>query len=848
MPTHPYQTNFTGGEITRQLLGRVDLAQYRNGAECIINMVVKPHGGAARRAGLAFAAMAKYDDKVAHLIRFEFSRDVSYLIEAGDLYFRFFTARALLRAASSSPATTMTLSATTGFSVTATAGAAVFTNTAADRGRRISFTAGGLGEIKTVSSTTVATIAVLTDFASTSATSGNWSITGVPVEVTTAYTEAQVPQLRTAQSGDVMYITHPSHPPRKLRRLTTTSFEIADVAFDPAPLYEVGISLTLTGTDSLTLSASSPGTGRTATFAGAHAPFLAADVGRTLVVAAGRATITAVTSTTVATITIHDAFSGTSLTTGTAVIGGSPYARLEIDNKDRVGAGVTIVATDPADTTQTGATFPTPEWNTINTFRSSDVGRYIVGSDGIILITTVSSATQALGTLQKSFTGLQQANKNAFTDGDFDSGPWKIIAGQWQIEGPTWTAARGYPGVVAFVDQRLWFAATNTEPDTKWGSVVGDFENFGPGLADSDSQTFTLAGGGNTSINEIRWIKHAGRMLVGTLGAEYSATGPNDEPISTTIRVKDQTTHGSDYNVDALRVSNAVIFLQRGARRLREMAFNFESDSYLAPDIAILSEHLLRSGGITRMAYLGSPDSIILAVSGTGELLSLTYERPEQVLAWSHHITGADQDVVDGKFETVATAPNFCGTGDEAWVILKRIINGSTVRYVEFFDGQLNTDSALIYSGSAVDRFRGLRHLEGEVVKVVTADFTVYTVTVTNGEVQIGASTTYAEIGLNFSNKLSLLPIEIPTQIGTAQMRRKRWNQFGFRLFCTRGTPKVQGEDIRYPLEATFPYTGDILITAALPWDLYGRVVIQHDDPLPMTVLSASGSLLVDDG
>jgi hypothetical protein len=75
------KTNFTAGEVSRQLLGRGDLRAYGNGALALRNMFIFPTGGVTRRSGLA------YIDSVAasgRLISFEFNTQQTYLIVLTD--------------------------------------------------------------------------------------------------------------------------------------------------------------------------------------------------------------------------------------------------------------------------------------------------------------------------------------------------------------------------------------------------------------------------------------------------------------------------------------------------------------------------------------------------------------------------------------------------------------------------------------------------------------------------------------------------------------------------------------------------------------------------------------------
>jgi hypothetical protein len=432
------------------------------------------------------------------------------------------------------------------------------------------------------------------------------------------------------------------------------------------------------------------------------------------------------------------------------------------------------------------------------------------------------------------------------TAGTTDAPPYFMNAGTWSLESETWTAARGYPGVARLVDGRLVEAGSIAEPDTIWGSVTGDYENHAPGTADDDAYNYAL---GLRKVNPIRWLWKLGKkLLAGTLGGEYALAGPNDEPITATSPpvVEEQSAYGADYDIDAIKAHQGALFVQRGARAVREMAFSFEEDGYTGPQVSILAEHLLRDG-LDEGAYVIAPETTALWVTAGGELLMMTHEKKEQVIGWSHHVTGADQDAVDGVFESVAVIPNNCGTSDEVWVAVKRVINGATVRYVEILDGGVLVDSALVYSGAAATTFRGLGHLEGETVYAV-AGSTLYPTTVADGQVSIAVAATAVTIGLGYTSRLVTLRPEWNTPVGTAQGRFKRWNKLVLRLFCTQGNVTLNGEALVYEEGTTFPFTGDVEIQIPSGWDREGRHTIQQPEPLGCTILAVTGSVQTDDG
>jgi hypothetical protein len=756
MGAHPFQTNFTAGEQTEQLLARVDWEKYANGAACLKNFLVRPHGGAASRAGTMFISATKDPTARVFLKGFIFSVLQPYMLEFGPGYIRFY----------------------------------------ANRGRV--------------------------------------EIAGVPVEVATPYTQDELRELRFEQSADVLYIAHRAHPPAKLQRLAADQFRYQVINFRPPPTFEQEI----TPVADLSLTATS-GTGQSANTSAAA--FLAGDVGRQIKSGPGRGVITSVGGATGVALDILDDFTTTGpIPAGEWTMDGTANAgTLTTTGTAPVNAGVALTASLAA-------------------FRTDDVNAYIYMNNGIVRITEVVSDTVVNGVIVKAMT---------------ETDPPDLVAeaGGWTLERPIWTALLGFPGVVALHDQRLWFAGSDQKPDGFWGSVVGDYENFAAGSDDADSVAFVVAAPG---VNMIRWMKGLSDGIgLGTLANELLATGGTDAPISpSAITVKDQTTFGTDYTVDAIRISNVVVFLQRGALRVREFTFDFVNvNAYVAPDLAIIAEHLLRVG-VVEMAYASSPDSILFCVRPDGVLLTLTYERAEKVVGWAHHDT-------QGLYESVAVIPNNCGTGDEVWVAVRRAVLSGAYwaagywgdgfwadgywaedaeverRGIEIFDGAANTDAAAFYSGVAAGTFSGLDHLEGQTVKVIAADGTVYDLVVVGGQVSLptGVTTTAVEIGLHYTATIQTLRPELATGAGTAQGRKKHWNHVTVRVACTHGVITLNGEPIEYPEEVasligpTTPYTGDMFRKVNLGWDREGQHIVQRTEPKPVTVLGITGSIQIED-
>jgi hypothetical protein len=83
---------------------------------------------------------------------------------------------------------------------------------------------------------------------------------GSPVEVVTTYAEANLFQLKFAQSADVLYVTHPSYPPRKIERTSDTAWSITTIDFSDGPFLITNSTTTTLGlsgtTGSVTVTAS----------------------------------------------------------------------------------------------------------------------------------------------------------------------------------------------------------------------------------------------------------------------------------------------------------------------------------------------------------------------------------------------------------------------------------------------------------------------------------------------------------------------------------------------------------------------------------------------------------------
>lgn len=746
---HPFQTNFTAGELTPKLAGQVDFKKYNNGVEIMENMTVFPQGGASRRYGTRFVKEVKDSSKVTRLIPFEFNIEQSYVLEFGDQYIRFYK----------------------------------------DNGQ---------------------------------ITSG-----GSAYEIATPFTESMLYEIQFTQSADVMYIVHETLTPRKLSRTGHTSWTLTEVEFQNGPYLDANES-------SVTFTSSHTGVG----------------TGRTLTASA---------------------------------------------------------STFECSPNETG-------------FHTDDIGRLVKMKDGWGVITGYTSPTVVTWEIKQDL-----GSATATTD-------WALGA---------WSEHTGYPKTVSFFEQRLIFGGSTAYPQTIWASESGFYEHFHAGDGSpADSFIYTIAA---NKVNTIRWLAPARDLIVGTAGGEFKVGRPTGEPLQPdNVQITQQTTYGG-YSTQPIQIGNAVLFVQRQKKKIRELAYRFEDDAYLAPDMTLLAEHIT-GNGVVDVDYAQEPQSIYWAVREDGTLLGLTYQREEDVVAWHRHIIGGSfKQTFDAATDVTSktTDPNFNGyititnhgfeTGDkvlykagggtklgglqdneyyyiikidanniefadsyeqaidrtvlqitagvgtqsiegqakvksvctisedlenQTWVIVERKVNGSIVKHIEYLDKKLNMDSALSTTVNASSStITGLDHLEGESVQILIGDAVYPNQTVSSGSITISlpANTGYKsiEIGLGYISQLKTMRVEAGASAGTAQGRKKRYNEVLVRLHKTVGI-NINGDQLPFRTSSTpmgqniSEFTGDKRVIN-LGWDRDGQIIIKQEQPLPMTVLGITGTLVTSD-
>jgi hypothetical protein len=139
---------------------------------------------------------------------------------------------------------------------------------------------------------------------------------------------------------------------------------------------------------------------------------------------------------------------------------------------------------------------------------------------------------------------------------------------------------------------------------------------FNQMLNDASSFSLTLDSG---SRNAIQWIAAKRHILIGTTGGEWRMSGHSNKPLTpTNYDLKQQTKRGSK-DLQPVRISDAIAFVNPTGRKLYKLDYNGVSEDYDTRDLSVLSEHVTDTG-ITSMGFQRNPDEILWATLTDGTL------------------------------------------------------------------------------------------------------------------------------------------------------------------------------------------------------------------------------------
>lgn len=847
------QTSFAAGELSQNLYARVDLEKFQSGAALLRNFFVDYRGGATTRAGTQFLARTKAPGtQTPRLISFIFSTTQAYVIEMGDQYFRFYANGAQV----TEPTTAIT-------GVTQASPAVVhdvahgYTS-----GDEVFITAvlgmtqlNGRNFLITVIDVDHYSLQTLSGANVNSATYGAYTSGGTAARIytlATPYVWTDLPLLKFVQSADVMTFTHPSYAPRNLTRVTASAFSLTALVVGPAQ--------------------ASPTT-LTATFRGASA---ANRVNAYVVTAVSRDGKEESVPTTPPTILLASTLTQDNIGKLGWTAPSAPVAHYNIyaTNQTRedvpigtvfgyIGQSLSTAFTDNGiapDYSKVPPQFADP-------FSGGQVKSIAVTAGG-------SYTGQFIVALTITGGGGTDAAAYAITDGNSAAQPILSVVitnpGKNYTSAPTVTPASGaatftatvtdaaptYPACDAYYQQRRVYGNLVGSPEKLVASQIANYDNFDttPLSLDTDAITMTLT---SRQVNDIKAMvpMQTGLVVLTGGGAFLVSGGSANGPFTpSTASAFPQASSGVN-DMPPIVVNYDILSVSARGTSIRDLAFNFYSQSYNGSDRTQLASHLFYGQTLREWCYAEEPHKLIWVVRADGALLSMAYVPEQEVYAWSRHDTL-------GSFLSVTTIPE--GSANAVYLIVSRTINGEVVNYVERFAPRIiadvqhawTVDAGLRYDGPPVATVSGLDHLVGATVTGL-ADGTVITPVVVgaDGSVDLPLEASIATIGLAFSCQLQSLYFDTSAGGDTVQSKRKKVNAVN--VFYSQASGLRAGIDFTTMYEIKdlqVSYTppislkdGFYRVALAPAWTVEGQVCLDLPYPLPATILGLVAEVTIGD-
>ncbi|GHF33314.1 hypothetical protein [Seohaeicola zhoushanensis] len=357
-----------------------------------------------------------------------------------------------------------------------------------------------------------------------------------------------------------------------------------------------------------------------------------------------------------------------------------------------------------------------------------------------------------------------------------------VAAATYRWSEGAWSVRQGWPAALEMYIQRFWAAATESEPRTVWASTLGAFEDFTPGAEADESFAYTISA--TQTQNKIQWLARGRKgIYIGALGEVY--LGKSDTPgsaISPTTFDTELVSPDGSTKERPIGGHGYPIHVARGGFIVQELRYSFEEDGVRPIELSLPSQHL-GGRGFGRGVWQSKPQRYGWYILGDGSLAVVGYDPDQDVLGW------AVIPVAGGVVEDIDVTPGLDGGTDIVNLVVRRTIDGVTVRYVEeqalIYGVLIGTEpihkaihvfAASVFEPGAPEDTFTVAHLVGQDVYAWTdkGQHGPFTVPV-GGSIQLPVEVNHAVIGLfDDTHMVETLGLQAAAKDGATQGRQRR--------------------------------------------------------------------------
>lgn len=467
----------------------------------------------------------------------------------------------------------------------------------------------------------------------------------------------------------------------------------------------------------------------------------------------------------------------------------------------------------------------------IDCWKATDVGKFVFINSGIVQINQYISTSQVKGEVFTKLNAVIQA-----------------IAGSWTLKENIFNESFGYPRTITYFQQRLVLGGTKKYPNYIWLSRAGDESNYLTTTSDGDS--FTVAASSEQLSNVLHLSQSRGIAVF--CGGSELAINAQDALTPSNANILEHTAYGISETIKPIKVGSELLFVQRGAERVRTLVYDYSQDGLVSNELSVLASHIGEEGaGFKDMAYQQEPDSIIWFVLNNGKIATLTLDREQSVISWARHDIG-------GQVISVTALPSVTGA-DKVYFLVNR--SGSV--QIEQLKEDLLLDTAIELSVSHSEISSIVSHslIEklGDQVsayyKDATTTYVVPIISRAGNTLVIDCDKALDKIyvGRKFTAKVRLLPPELSQAPATSNPSLFKVDHMNLYLYKSIN-PKINDETVELkdfdedPLAQPKPFTGQKRISLD-GWNTYDnfKLEITQDQPLPFHITAAVLELNIND-
>jgi hypothetical protein len=595
--------------------------------------------------------------------------------------------------------------------------------------------------------------------------------------VVSPYTSGMLADIQWAQSADVLTIAHPSVPPKNISRIADDSWTITSVSQDPVTVAPSSIAMP-------TFTVGATGLAYTVTA-------VDEDTGQESFMGLGVVkTISGITNANPAVVT----YTGADLVNnGLPVYIAGVVGMTEVNGRYFIPANVNNAANtfELQGVDSSAYTAYSSGGTATNCYYAENVTFPTASAPVIITFTTVTGAVEYnvyRANIDGVFGFVGIVRTGRFIDVGYSADTTDTPPERQTL----FSASNDYPSTVTYIQQRRAFANSNNDVDTVWTSRIGQYDNFSKSrpLQDDDPIKFRMSG---RQVNPVRHLLDLGKLVIFTGSGEWTAEGGDGGLITPTSINLRQYSYSGASKLRPIVAGGLAIYVQANGSIVRDLGFNFESDSYRGNELSIYSSHLVEEYELTDWAYQQTPNSIVWIVRDDGVLLGVTYVREQQMVAWHWH------DFQDAIVTNVCVIPE--GGEDAVYLSLRRIIDGASVRTIErFVSRYVDVDAPEeMKFMDAHATYDGRNTEPAETMTLTGADYTFgHTLTITSANPFFSASEVGNQIFLTGDDgeviRFSLVTYGSTTQMtGTADRDVPASLQNDATATWTRAVNEVQG-------------------------------------------------------